>query len=111
MLCMPSNNTGLSPTIPAIPHMLVLLQSRNGGAAVRYGSLEQPLIALGTPLDEKILDFGQVVSADRGTTLGRVAQGTYRIVECPKVIQLDDISGIGARQEIRLTAAVVAHHG
>src|SRR5512143_218399 len=91
MLRMPSVNTEVLPTIPAIPHMLLVLQSCCGGHPIGQDGLEQRFIAFRAALDEKILDLFQVVTRDRGAPLRRVAQGAYRRVESLQVVQLDDI--------------------
>src|SRR3569833_31038 len=104
MACIPLIRTGLSPTIPAIPHMLVMLPARSDGG------FKHPLIAFRATLDEKVLDPGKIVAAHGFTTLRRVAQGLYGLIEGVLVIQLDVKSRFGCAQEIGLAALVVADH-
>src|SRR4051812_24952751 len=65
---MPLMRTALSPTIPAIPHILLLLPARG------ERGFKHPLVSLSAPLDEKVLDLGEIVAAHRCTTLGSITQ-------------------------------------
>src|SRR5689334_9776539 len=102
MACIPLINPELSPTIPAIPHMLLLLPPRGDRG------FKHPLVPLRAMLDEKILDRVEIVTPDGFTTSRRVAQCLHGLIKCLLIIQLDDKTGVGGRQEIRLAALVVA---
>src|SRR5256885_9688459 len=88
MACIPLINPELSPTIPAIPHMLLLpLPSGDRG-------FKHPLVPLRATLNKEILDLGEIVTPDGLTRLRRVAQCLYSIIKCLLVVQLDDKAGI-----------------
>src|SRR3954469_13429133 len=102
MFCMPFINTELAPTIPAIPHMLLMLRPR------RDGVREDSLVLCRAALDEKILDLFQVVTTYCRDPLRRLAQRFDGRSERRLVIQLDDKSRLRGRQEVCLAAPVVA---
>src|ERR1700761_4339324 len=108
---MPCCSTDVSATIPAIPHMLAMLQSRGAGRGAGYDSFEQLFVALRAAFNEIVFHLGEVVFADRRPPLGGVAQRTDRIVERLQVVQLNDVAGVWCREEVGLAAPVVADDG
>src|SRR3954453_7303542 len=88
MSCMPLMRTELSPTIPAIPHMLLVLPARG------ERGFKHPLVRLRAILDEKGLDPVEIVATHGFTTLRRVAQCLYGLIKGLLVIQLNDKAGL-----------------
>src|SRR5438045_3666397 len=102
MSCMPRMRTELSPTIPAIPHMLLMLPARG------ERGFKHPLVRFRAALDEKVLDPLEIVAAHGFTKPGILAQCLYGLIKGFLVIQLNDKAGVRGRQKVGLAAPVVA---
>src|SRR5215475_1263380 len=94
MLRMPSNNTDSLPTIPAIPHILWMLQWGRPGYGSSHSAREQLLVSRGAALDEEVLNLGEIVPSDGGAALRPIAQGAHRGVEALQIVQPDHIPGV-----------------
>src|SRR6185437_7910513 len=92
ILCMPSARAHVSPTIPAIPHILIVLQARGGAAGVRGDrAFENSLVALRAAVDEEILHSREVRKPDGAAALRVIAQAAHRIIEPAQVIERNDL--------------------
>src|SRR5579872_3167550 len=101
MRCMPSERAHVLPTIPAIPHILILLQARRGAGHVRGDrALEEALVALGAAVDEKILHLGEVGPLDERAALRIRAQSSHGIIERHQVIERDHLAGLRTGEKV-----------